>query len=31
MKEDLQEEVFEFANITGDKGRHHVEYDENED
>ena len=24
-----EEEVFEFANITGDKGRHHVEYDEN--
>ncbi|MGG0303839.1 enoyl-CoA hydratase [Bacillus albus] len=24
-----EEEVFEFANITGDKGRHHMEYDEN--
>lgn len=24
-----EEEVFKFANITGDKGRHHVEYDEN--
>ncbi|PES30226.1 MaoC/PaaZ C-terminal domain-containing protein [Bacillus cereus] len=24
-----EEEVFEFANISGDKGRHHVEYDEN--
>lgn len=24
-----EEEVFEFANITGDKGRHHIEYDEN--